>query len=442
MDKRLLDPCQHIGRLPWAVAATVDYAGSTRNGCNDWVIPHVQKIVIDEPYEFVPPVYSDWWPWILRFFLRRFLRTAYGVHSVECRQVDRLRTSLAAGHSIVLAPNHSRMADPIVLGALAVEAGCYLFAMASWHAFKQSWFQTFMIRRMGAFSVLREGNDRQAIDTAIKMLVDRQRPLILFPEGVVTRHNDQIEELMEGPSFIARQAAKRLAKHDRPGKVVIHPIAIRYAFDGDLEATLRPFLDEFEQRFTWQPQRQLPLFDRINKIGNALLTLKEVEFLGAARAGNLFDRAEHLVRELLDRLESDWNIKDPSGGVIARVKRLRTVILADMMAGKVTPEERDRRWRDLAACYAAQQISHYPRDYLSRAGNLPERIIETVERFEEDFTDEARVIAPLHAVIEVGEAIPVSPQRDREAEEDPIMAEVKRQLETMIAGLAAERTAT
>jgi hypothetical protein len=298
-----------------------------------------------------------------------------------------------------------------------------------------------MIRRMGAFSVLREGNDRQAIDTAIKILIDRKRPLILFPEGAVTRHNDQLEELMEGPSFIARQVAKRLEKSGDARKVVIHPVAIRYAFNGDLEATLRPVLDEFEQRFTWQPQGHLPLFERIDNIGNALLALKEIEFLGAAGSGNLFDRAEHLIAELLKRVETDWKIKDPSGSVIARVKRLRTAILAEMINGQLSPEERGRRWRDLAAAYYAQQISHYPRNYLHRSGNFPERMIETVERFEEDFTDKSLRFEPFHAVIEVGEAIEVSTHRDRAAASDPIMDEVKRQLESMLAKLAGERAA-
>ena len=111
-----------------------------------------------------------------------------------------------------------------------------------------------------------------------------------------------------------------------------------------------------------------------------------------------------------------------------------------MIAGKVSPEERKRRWRDLAACYYAQQISHYPRDYILRQKNLPERVVETVERFEEDFTDSAHKHQPFHAVLKVGEAIPVGTQRDRNAENDPIMAEVKRQLQAMIDELAAERT--
>ena len=400
----------------------------------------MQKVVIDEPYKFVPPVYSEWWPTILRRYLRRYLRKAYGVHSVECRHVERLRSSLAAGHSIMLCPNHSRMSDPLVLGVLALQANCYLFAMASWHAFKQSRFQTFMIRRMGAFSVFREGVDRQAVDTAIDILVSRRRPLIMFPEGAITRHNDLIEEMMEGPSFIARQAARRLKKKSEPGEVVIHPVAIRYAFQGDVAKTLTPVLEELEQRFTWQPQTDLSIVERIDKIGQALLALKEVEYLGAPRSGNPFERAEYLVQQVLTNLESAWNIKDSSGGVIARVKRLRTAILPDMTAGKVTPEERKRRWRDLAACYYAQQMSHYPRDYILREKNLPERMVETVERFEEDFTDRMRVHEPFHAVIEVGQPIIVGPQRERNGDVDPIMAEVRRQLQTMINNLAAERT--
>jgi 1-acyl-sn-glycerol-3-phosphate acyltransferase len=400
----------------------------------------MQRVVIDEPYEFVPPVYSDWWPWLLRFYLRRYLRTAFGIHSVECRHVERLRASLAAGHSIMLAPNHSRLADPVVLGILGMEADCHLFAMASWHVFKQSRFVTFMTRRMGAFSVLREGNDRQAIDTAIDILVARQRPLIMFPEGALTRHNDLIEEMMDGPSFIARQAAKRLQKLGKPGGVVIHPVAIRYSFQGDLKTTLNPVLEDLERRLSWQPHTHLPIVDRIGKLGQALLTLREVEEFGQARTGNLYERAEFLVQHFLSKLERDWNISDTSGSAIARVKRIRTAILPDMAAGRVSPEERARRWRDLADAYYAQQLSHYPRDYILREKNLPERVVETVERFEEDFTDKMRINEPFHTVIQVGEAIPVGTQRTRDEAGDPIMAEVRRQLQTMMNELAAERT--
>lgn len=402
----------------------------------------MQRVVIDEPYKFVPPVYSEWWPTALRFILRPYLRKSFGIHSFECRHVERLKASLAAGHSIMLAPNHCRISDPMVLGVLGMEADCHLYAMASWHVFKQSRFQTFMTRRMGAFSILREGNDRQAIETAINIMLSKRRPLIVFPEGAITRHNDLIDEMMDGPSFIARQAAKRLKKEGKPGEVVIHPVATRYAFQGDVAATLAPDLEALEAGLSWQPQRHLPIVDRIDRIGQALLSLKEIEYAGAPSSGNIYERAEKLVEDVLSKLEAEWQTKDSSGNAMVRVKRIRSAILPDMMAGRVTPGERERRWRDLGALYYAQNISHYPRDYILREKNLPERVVETVERLQEDFTDHVRVHQPFHAVIQVGEAIPVGTERVRDELGDPVMAEVRRQLQTMINELAAERTAT
>jgi hypothetical protein len=246
--------------------------------------------------------------------------------------------------------------------------------------------------------------------------------------------------MMEGPSFIARQAAKRLQKLNMPGGVVIHPVAIRYAFQGDLAATLEPALERLEQRLSWQPQTNRSIVDRIGKLGQALLTLREVETFGEARSGNLYERAEKLVEHLLDRLETTWKISDTSGSAIARVKRIRTAILPDMAARRVTPEERARRWRDLADAYYAQQLSHYPRDYILREKNLPERVLETVERLEEDFTDHMTQNRPFHTIIQVGEAIPIGTQRVRDESGDPVMAEIRRQLQTMINELAAERT--
>jgi 1-acyl-sn-glycerol-3-phosphate acyltransferase len=351
-----------------------------------------------------------------------------------------LRASLAAKRSIMLAPNHCRLSDPMVLGVMALEAGTYLHAMASWHLFKQSWFQTFMIRRMGAFSVLREGTDRKALDTAIDILVNRRRPLITFPEGALTRHNDIVREMMDGPSFIARQAAKRLKKIDPAGEVVIHPVAIRYAFDGDVAQSLSPTLEELESRLSWQPQRHRSLVARIRRIAEALLSLKEIEFLGATRAGDPFERAEFLMESVLEKLETEWQIKDNSGGVIARVKRLRTAILPEMITGTITPSERDRRWRHLTAIYYVQQIASYPRDYILPEKNLPERVVETVERLEEDFVDSSHKYEPFHAVVDVGGAIPVGTHRERGGESDPIMDEVRRQLQSMIDAMAAERT--
>lgn len=162
--------------------------------------------------------------------------------------------------------------------------------------------------------------------------------------------------------------------------------------------------------------------------------------MGESRGGDPYERAKQLVEQVLKQLEKKWNITDSTGNAMTRVKRIRTAILPDMVAGKVTPEGRESRWRDLAAGYYVQQISHYPKGHITRGKNLPERVIETVERLQEDFTDTLTYHQPLHATIQVGEAISVGTQRHRDETGDPIMTEVRRQLQAMIDEMAAERT--
>ena len=44
----------------------------------------------------------------------------------------------------------------------------------------------------------------------------------------------------------------------------------------------------------------------------------------------------------------------------SRVRALRAAILPDLVEGGLTDAERDRRWRQLALLYLAQQLSLYP----------------------------------------------------------------------------------
>lgn len=403
------------------------------------------EVVLEDPYEFVPPIESDFWCWVFRKVrLYPFLRDVYKVTDFECRGVEKLRASIDSGAGIVLAANHSRLADPLVIGHLAGEARTELFAMASWHLFMEGAIQRWFIRRMGAFSVYREGNDRQAINQAIDILVENRRPLLIFPEGAVSRHCDLVMELMDGPGFIARQATKRREKAGK-GPVVIHPVTIRYEFNGDVDAAIGPDLEALEKTFSWRPQTHLTTHERVRKIGTALLALKEVEYLGESHEGDPHERADRLVATLLRRLEEKWDLAngdDPGAkDVVSRVKRIRVALLPDIIEKKIGEDEREERWRDLAICYYLQQIVHYPPGYITGKDDLPERVIETVERMVEDYEDRASYHGPLKCTMVVGDAIEVSGARDRGAKTDPAMAETAEALQSTLDQLSAERRA-
>jgi hypothetical protein len=168
-----------------------------------------------------------------------------------------------------------------------------------------------------------------------------------------------------------------------------------------------------------------------------VLALKEVEHLGEAQSGPVAQRQQRLIDHLLNPLEVEWLGKHQEGVIVPRVKSLRMKILPEMTTGELSSKERDLRWKQLANIYLAQQIASYPPEYILRP-TTPTRILETVERLEEDLTDKARVHGPLHAIIQVGAAIPIPTERGTRGEEDPIMKQLRFDLQLMLSELASE----
>ncbi len=391
----------------------------------------MQPVVVDKPYRFYPPYQGRIWPWIMQRFVRRMLHREYGIVDVECRGIDRLRDSRTKGHGILLAPNHCRPCDPFVVNEVCRQAGTAPLIMASWHLFANGGLKAFLLRRAGAFSVYREGMDRQALAAGIEILNEARRPLVIFPEGVISRHNDRLNSMMEGTSFIARSAAKKRAERQPAGQVVVHPVALRYHYRGDIGQALHPALDDIERRLCWRPRRELDLFERIYRVGEALLCLKELEYLGQPQSGSIAERLTRLIDHLLAPLEQEWLKGQRDATTVGRVKKLRIAILPDMVKGEITEAERERRWKQLADMYLAQQLSFYPPDYI-KSKPTAERMLETVERFEEDMNDEVRVHRPMTTTVEIGEAIPVPATRERGAAEDSVMQTLEERLHQLL----------
>jgi hypothetical protein len=82
-------------------------------------------------------------------------------------------------------------------------------------------------------------------------------------------------------------------------------------------------------------------------------------------------------------------------------------------------------------------VASYPPDYLTDPPSI-DRLLETVERYEEDLTDGTRIRGQLHAIIQVGEAIPVAAERLRNSPTDPLMRQIEETLRGMLDTLATE----
>src|SRR6516165_7880095 len=388
----------------------------------------MQNVVIAKPYEFVPPDRRRFWPAVFRPLIRPILARVWGVTTVDIVGIETLRVALRERASVLLVPNHCRPCDPTVVTVLGTQAGTPLYTMASWHQFMGRRSKAWLLRRLGAFSVYREGLDRTAIRTAIELLVEARRPLVVFPEGIITRSSDRLGALHEGPAFIAHSAAKHRAKNEPGARTLIIPVALRYRFLGRLDQSAAPVLDRIETRLTWTPSPELPLIERLRRAGDAILGLKELELVGEFRHGTIAERLARLVDDILGPIEAEWKVKKRESDVPARVRALRTAILPELVSGGLSDAERDRRWDQLARLYLAQRLSLYPPGYLEGRPST-ERVLETVERLEEDLTDVATVHRPLAVVVSIGEPIDVTAGGPAPAE---LMNAVRTRLEALL----------
>src|SRR6516225_2264430 len=117
-----------------------------------------------QPFQTPPKSWSPCLtPWLVRLWgpLRR--RTLLRKLRLVLRAVENVapvRQAIADGAGVLLTPNHSFHYDSYVMMEAARELGRPVHFMTAWQVFAMSgWFERWILRRHGCFSVNREGND-------------------------------------------------------------------------------------------------------------------------------------------------------------------------------------------------------------------------------------------------------------------------------------------
>ena len=354
-----------------------------------------------EPYVFIPPYRSRFWLRLVRPYVPLHRRLVLGLRRLEARGVAHLRDSLDRGAGMLLAPNHWCMADGLVVGSLALQAGKYCHYLVSNHIFRRGRFHAWMIRRLGCFSVLREGTDREALRAGAQILAEAQRPLVVFAEGTWYRQNDRLGPLQQGAALIAHLAARHT---QRP--VVAHPVAIKYWLLADPRPALRRRLDTLERHLGCSPGGPRGLVGRVEAVTAAWLASQERAYLGRGLTGDADDRRGRLLGELLAQLEEREYGQLSAGDAMDRVRRLRGVSARRLTSGANAPGATAAAKRlevlMLCECLYGHSLA-YLRDRPSW-----ERVAETVQRLAETVWDEfERPVAPMGVVVEAGAAVDV-----------------------------------
>lgn len=333
------------------------------------------------------------------------------LQSIEVLGSDRLKSVLDDGCGVLITPNHASHADSFCIYESAYLVDRPYYIMAAWQVFAdKSPFAQWVLRWHGGFSIDREATDMTAFKQAVSILQERPNPLVIFPEGEVYHCSERVTPFREGAAMIALTAAKR-AK--RP--IVCMPAAIRLKYVDDPTPQLLELMDELEQQIFWRPRKNEALQDRIYKFAEAILALKETEFLGQAQTGNLPTRTKALAGEVLQRLEKQFDLKHRDTTIPERVKELRRVTIARIEGTDESDVDERNRLNDIMDdIFLVVQLFSYPGDYVAEHPSI-ERIAETLDKFEEDVLGKfsASVRGTRRAWIEFGEPVPVQPSRDR-----------------------------
>ena len=299
---------------------------------------------------------------------------------IKVQGLDYVRRAIEHGHGVLITPNHPGHGDCYLLWEALSKLRQRCYVMTAWQVFHNAKLLDRLIyRHHGCFSVNREGNDLQAFRQAVHVLKNTSHPLVVFPEGDVYHLNDRVTPFREGTGAVVLSAMKH---GRRPIECI--PCALKYHYVQDPTPDLMRVMSELEQRLYWRPRTDMPLADRVYRIAEGILRLKELEYVETPGSGTLAERVINLGDEILRGLERRYDVSDAKETTPERVKDLRH--LAIQQRGTLEPDapQHEEIEKDLEDLFFVMQLFSYPGDYVAEQPTI-ERIAETVDKFEEDF---------------------------------------------------------
>ena len=341
----------------------------------------------DLPYEFVPPKPNGLIIALAQVINRRIALPGRNhlVTDLELRGVEAFAEAKGEqGARIVLLPNHSTHSDPEIMTEVCRRLGVVPSFMAAYDVFARSKLRAWVMPRLGAFSVDREGSDRKSMKCASDIIAAGKYPLVLFPEGNVYLCNDRVTPFAEGAAYIALRAQKEIGA---AAPVYAVPVSIKFTFVEDVRERVLSELNEVAELFATALDRQASVTDEIKRISLTALArfLRQRGYLPSEN-DQLADRQiEDAVSQILGSLESKMELKmRESDDLPTRVRKIRAAIHGVRTdPGREVDHRAASRWADEAML--ALRILGYHGGYTIDDPTL-DRVAETVARLREDVT--------------------------------------------------------
>jgi hypothetical protein len=361
----------------------------------------------DQPYRDFPPKDIAAWRWLLGWYNReRFLPRAKRITELAVHGADTLRQSRGPGDRLVLMPNHPTHADAAVVLEACRRAGLTTQMMAAYDVFLRSKLDAFVMRRLGAFSVDREGSDARAMKTAMGVLEKGKHALVVFPEGNVYLEADRVTPFSDGAAFLALRAARQLKEQGR--RVLVVPVSIKATHVTDCRPLVAERLRALAKTAEVELANGCTPIEAMRQIGVALLHRNlKMRGLDTPEADELSELIGHAGGVVMDRLETKLAVRPKPGATLQeRVRKARQVIHEVRTdPQRVADHAAAATWADEAML--ALRLASYSDRYAASRPTL-DRVEETSEKLAEDLYREMMPpLADRAAYVRFNEPIPL-----------------------------------
>ena len=385
----------------------------------------------DIPYKYFPPKPNRLVAWLGEQGNKRF-HLPGPMHLMESVQVENYQAlkdiNRQHGARLLLLPNHSTHSDPQIMIEACRQVGLWSFFMAAYDVFERDSKVAWMMQRMGAFSVNRDGSDRQSLKDAIETVIDGRYALTVFPEGNVYLMNDRVTPFLDGPAYIAMKAQQEMKES---GRIFAVPVSIKVTHVTDARHTVEQMLLDMAQKLGVEFDDEA-IVAKVHKVGIAMVQ-RNLKMRGFLPPNPDYSDLPGLLRQsaelILTRLEEKIGIepKKPDD-LMDRFRGVRREI------HKVRADPEREIDHAVAAIWAdeaivAFRILSYAGNYLSVKPTL-DRVGETVEKLQEDLYGKGvPPYAKRTAYVRFGDPIDVSEQLAAAAKPRLAMAALTDQFE-------------
>ena len=285
--------------------------------------------------DFISPKKAVFLPWFAKTFIRTILKGVHNINEINISLDDTEKIKTLKDKRVILIANHPSTIEPHLIFFLSTILEQKMEFMASRQVFEWSGgLIGYVIRRLGAYSIIAGINDKKALYHTVKLLSKKNAKLTIFPEGEPTSgENTTFMPFQQGFAVLSLLSLERLKAKEPNADILILPVSFFYTLNIPKEFMIKNLekrLNKLENKtqFT-KTKNEQDIVKRILKLGYNVLEKFEKKYGVQIEEGETFKhRVGRLRHKILNELAQLFRVKNynQDGNAIEKFRNIFSIV--------------------------------------------------------------------------------------------------------------------